>query len=211
VQEQQSKAMVDLGTAAAFELIYKDPRTHPKGREINEIHGISSLSATGLGNEEVFYRFPDRIEIGQGDNLLPVPIKTSVSKKLKYKAYIGVNYFRNYRMTLNSVHEEIILSNRDSTPDLKKAKSYGIAIYPIDEKWKIIQVYSGDTLLNGIQVMDEVEILGGEPINRFKDICDYKSYLKTLKDNKSDLILKIKGKAKTYQLPFRKIQGRVFS
>jgi hypothetical protein len=164
--------------------------------------GITSLSGTGLGNVDTVYYIRQPIPLQQNGTDLPIAGEVQVNKSLKYEGYIGIDYFKDYKLTIHSKDREYVLTPHPRS-DTTQKKGYGLAIYPIGDKWQIINFNPRDTALTGIKLMDEVAQVDTWPVAHFKDICDFRTFLREKSAAGDTMYLRLKGEVKSLVIPYR--------
>ncbi|MEZ4849255.1 MAG: aspartyl protease family protein [Bacteroidia bacterium] len=198
------KHKVDFGRSGGINLSQEKLSSLFANERVEKRIGISSLSANGLGNIDSFYTTADKFEIAYNQTVLPSKDKIELSNRLKYPGYIGIDYFNEYLVVLNSTEKQMILSEfKPDTTDANGNKSYGIAIYPVEEKWKIIQLNPQIPSLKKSWLMSEVDLLDNQPIDRFRDICEYREYIDSKTEKEESLILLLKDIGDTIKLEYQ--------
>ena len=192
---------VDMGNHTEISLRKSMALKSFKGEEFIEHIGISSLSATGLGNVETQYLSMDFHEVKSGDSSLPAPCRVKLKEKMKYDGYIGMTYLKRMDFVFHPGQKVMILGQphgNDSIVD----EGYGLSIYLVDGEFKIIRRIGGDTLTKDVELMDKVVSINASPIGDFEGLCAVRSLIKALKQEKEDLILELEN-GKIRRLPLR--------
>lgn len=198
------KCKIDLGNTKSLEI----DRTYAKGSYEGLLAekriGITSISSNGLGKSDTVYYLSENLQLSHLDNNLPVQTRVLIKDKLKYQGYIGINYLNDYEeVIINSTEKEYVLVNPKESLPAEVDSSFGVALYPIDKVWKIIQIDSHDSALSKIELMDEVIMIDSLPVSRFENICAYKEYIK-MKINKNESLMIYLKDSISLELPFRK-------
>ncbi|MBL4710194.1 MAG: retropepsin-like domain-containing protein [Flavobacteriales bacterium] len=205
---QPYSCKIDLGNANTVKLDPKYAEKSLEGIVAEKRIGIMSLSAHGLGNVDSTYQIKELLEIQHRGKTLPVKEKVLFRGKLKYQGYLGINYFKPYDLIINSTEKRYWLSKRTKIPNPKSDSSYGVVLYPLEDKWKVIQLNSKDSLIKGIKLMDEVSIVDSIPMGQFKGICEYKEFLRAKMKNKEVLKLTLKDGNHAYTIPLHQIESQ---
>ncbi|PHN05379.1 retropepsin-like aspartic protease [Flavilitoribacter nigricans] len=202
-RDKTVKAKIDLGSTGGIKLDTEHFRDAFSGTSVVKRMGRFSLSAAGLGGEETAYETASVLPVGYQEEEMPRGARLELRSGLKYPAYVGLEYLRNYDLVINSTAGHYILTPvaGEELPD--QLRSYGLAIYQIDGTWRVILLTAGDPLLSKVQIMDEVEELDGAPMSRFPDICAYKDYLATKVDQQAPLNIVLNRTGERLELPYR--------
>lgn len=203
VQGKTVNAKIDLGSSGGIKLDADHFKEVFSGSRMIKHEGIFSLSAGGLGEVATSYETVSPIPITHNGEVLPRKARIGINYGLKYPAYIGLEYLREYQLSINSTTRQYILSEAAQPTDAEDMRSYGVGIYLIDDHWYVIRKIANDPLMKSIRVMDEVAMLDGEPMNRFADICAYKAYLEKKVDRKEILTIVLKRSGEKLELPYR--------
>ena len=203
IKEQTVPSKIDFGSTGAIKVRSQTGLKIFEGDSAQQLLGAAAFSAFGLGKPDTSYQFwqPVALNSSQGEMLRPGIL--TLRKNLKYPGYLGVGYFKDYRVIINSTKKQYILSEASSTNLKSSPKVYGVVIYPIEDSWKVIRVQGGDPMLKGLAPGDEVLTLDGESVSRFKDICAFKEYMKTKRESQEPLTLTTKEHPKPVKLPYR--------
>ena len=71
---------------------------------------------------DTVYRPSDRFPIAHAGESLPARAKIMIKDRLKYQAYIGLDYFKNYEaFIINSLEEEYLLVNAKVEPKNRRS------------------------------------------------------------------------------------------
>lgn len=199
---KEAKAKIDLGSSSGIKLDMAHFQKTFSGSQVIKRVGMFSLSAAGLGNVDTTYQsIAEEPVLFEGEPL-PVDTRIGLNYNLKYPAYIGLEYLQNYHLTINSTTGHYILSPVEDAEE-EDIQSYGLALYKIEDRWQVIQINPNDTLLNEVRLLDEVIALDGAPIDRFPDICAYKTYLKEKAERAETLSIALKSSGQSIELPYR--------
>ncbi len=194
--------MIDLGSTNSLKLSKKKYQNSFKGAQVEKKYGILSLSTTGLGNIQLSYLTSKQYKIEQGNNQLPLMSTILFRGNNKYPGYLGVDYFDEFNVIINSTENEYILSpNSIIEKTEQREQSYGVVIYQIDSNWIIMQKDLNNSRLNNLKIMDVVQRLDSDDMSRFKDNCSLKEYLKQKSGRKE--ALQITVNKTTYYLPYK--------
>ena len=198
------KCKIDLGNTKSLEI----DRTYAKGSYEGLLAekriGITSISSNGLGKSDTIYFLSENVKLSHLENNLPAQTRILIKDKLKYQGYIGINYLNNYeKVIINSTKKEYVLVNTINSLPAEVDSSFGVALYPVDNVWKIIQLDAYDTTFSVIELMDEVIMIDSLPVSSFENICDYKEYIK-MKINKNESLMIYLKDSISVELPYRK-------
>jgi hypothetical protein len=182
------KCKIDLGSTKGIQLKSNYVMGSLDGLLIEKRIGIMSLSSNGVGKMDTTYHTKDSLLIMQGDASLPQKARVLIKENLKYAGYIGTSYLSNYTVSLNSTARKYILKRANTTQTKNSDASYGLAIYPIEDKWKIVQFNPNDSLLTGINLLSEVIMVDNVPMIDFNSICDYKNYMRNKIEHKESIV-----------------------
>lgn len=207
IQGKRIKTKIDFGKSGEIDLRMSHVENMFSGENVITGHGISSLSGNGLGNVETSYALLEPANIKVENGSLPLTGSVELSEKLKYEGYIGVGYFKQYNVIINSSEKRYYLSNPVVSDSSKKENSYGLTIFPIEDDWKIINVNPNDPDIQGIEVMDKVSHLDNEPIDRFADICEYRAYMKEKRDAGKDIQIRLSKNNEDFVVPYNSISA----
>ncbi len=197
------KCKIDFGKNSALSLRYDDVISFMKGTPVEKFTGARALSAHGLGQTETFYITASPFQIKHKDNQLPSS-RATITQNQKYSGYVGIEYFKDFLVTINSTEKKYILSDTSVKENNETENlSYGLSIYFQEEKWIIIQKNETDSLLTGINLYDEVSEIDNTPMTSFSTICEFKSYMEEKKQKKEPLILKTNSISKPLILPYK--------
>ncbi len=199
----EGKAKIDLGSSGGIKLDMAHFRKAFSGSTVIKRVGMFSLSAAGLGGVDTSYQTISKIPVIPQGETLPIDARIKLSYDLKYPAYIGLEYLRNYHLTINSTERQYILSPVESLEEQEDLRAYGLAIYKAEGSWQVIQLNPSDPLVGQIRIRDEVMTLDGEPIDRFPDVCAYKTYLKEKIELEAPIKIVLKRSGEAIELPYR--------
>ena len=166
--------------------------------------GISSLSISGLGKNDTTYDLYQGIEMKVDNISLPYPPEINLTRNLKYKARIGTDFFRNYEMVVNSSEKEYLLKAYEEEFDKEDYRAYGVAIYQVEESYRIIQLKPAQVGDQGIEIMDEVLSINETSVDSFSDFCALREFLAKSREEEETLYLGIKGKDESFAFPYQK-------
>ena len=206
VQGVPIKCKIDLGSTSEIKVNWKDVKGAFIGVPAEKRIGIMSLSAHGLGNVDTTYLTSERQDVRYSGTSLPRGGRVLLERDLKYQGYIGVNYFKDYGLIINSLERQYILTPTNRPLSQEVDSSYGLAIYHLEEEWRIIQLNPNDPMLSDIALMDKVTMIDSLPMSSFKSICDYKDYIKGRADSKKSIGIAVEGRNESLILPYRKRQ-----
>lgn len=165
--------------------------------------GISSLSATGLGDIDTTYIIHAE-RATHDEQQLPVLTDVSLAGNLKYDAVMGVGYLKNYEVIINSSDQSYTLTPVPTELNVSIPLSYGISIYPVKDSFLIIQKDGHDPLLNSLPLMSKLTSIDGQDAGSITGICELKEILRAKAASKDSLRIRILGKSDVITLPFRK-------
>lgn len=181
---------IDFGKTGSLDVEAALIRQALSGSMAEATVGITSLSATGLGNIDTTYRFFNLQPLAYQQRALPLPIDMETSSKLKYDAYLGLGYFRQYHVIINSSTSEYWLSE-PSELIKGETRNYGVALYLVDGEWKIIQKNPFTPGAENLPLMEEVLEIDGQPSSLFPDICSWKEYIRSKISQQDSLTFEI--------------------
>lgn len=193
---------IDFGKTGSLDVEAALIRQALSGAMAEALVGITSLSATGLGNIDTTYRFFNLQPLAHQQRVLPLPIDMETSSELKYDAYLGLGYFRQYHVIINSSTSEYWLSEPSETIK-DETRKYGVAFYLVDGEFKIIQKNPLTPGAETLPLMEKVIKIDGQPASRFNDICGWKEYLRSKISQQDSLTFEIAsqpGKLMTFPL-----------
>lgn len=193
---------IDFGKTGSLDVEAALIRQALSGAMAEALVGITSLSATGLGNIDTTYRFFNLQPLAHQQRVLPLPIDMETSSELKYDAYLGLGYFRQYHVIINSSTSEYWLSEPSETIK-DETRKYGVALYLVDGEFKIIQKNPLTPGAETLPLMEKVIKIDGQPASRFNDICGWKEYLRSKISQQDSLTFEIAsqpGKLMTFPL-----------
>ncbi|MEM6800381.1 MAG: retropepsin-like aspartic protease [Bacteroidota bacterium] len=197
------KAKIDFGYTGALKLRMKEYRQKFSGVPALRVMGVSSLSVTGLGKSDTTYEFYEGIQMKKGETTLAYPPEVELTKNLKQQARIGMDFFKNYELVINSSEREYQLLPYEEARDVETMKSYGVWIYEEKNMYKVIQVQPDVLGEKDIVLMDEIESVNGKSTDEFANYCVFKEFLKEIREKEESLYLRIKGKETEYELPYQ--------
>lgn len=203
VAGQALKTKIDFGKTASLDVETALVREALAGTLAESSVGISSLSATGLGNIDTTYEFLEPQQLRHQQMDLPLPSEMEVSNNLKYDAYLGLGYFKQYQVIINSSTSHYWLSD-PSQNQTKNNGGYGVVFYLVDSQFVIIQKNPYTSGIEAISLLDTVVEIDGEPARRFEDICSWKKYI-TAKIDQQDSLTFVRSAQpeKTIKLPWQ--------
>lgn len=200
-----ARAKIDFGKRAQLDLRKELFVDFFSGKYAEERAGILSLSANGLSEQKSNYYLSKRYPIKSGDSLFGQDLKVRLIEKLKYEAYLGIDFFKGYLVTLNSTQGQYVLedigspfSHQGKLESLNK--SYGVSIYLVDGKWKVINTNPNNEQSSQLALMSEVQYLDGMPISRFDSICAYRDYLENKINLGQNLYITLLGSEQVIEL-----------
>ena len=157
----------------------------------------------GLGKTDTVYRLFDKLPVVNSEDTLQANASVMLNSKLKYPAYIGLDYFNDYHeLIINSTEQEYVLGSPKEAPKENVRSSHGLSIYRIDHVWRIIQIDVNDSTLSEIDLLDEVIMVDDIPIEHYENTCDYQEYLNMKIEKKDSLVVTLKDST-SLKLPFR--------
>lgn len=200
------KAKIDFGYSGSLKLRMKEYRQRFSGVPVLRNKGIASLSVSGLGKNDTTFELFEGIKMKKGERELPYPPEIELTKNLKYEARIGMDFFRNYELVVNSSEKGYQLLPYEEALDVEDLRSYGVSIYEVEESYRVIQIQP-DLLGEGkLAVMDEVESINGKRKEDFSDFCAFREFLKEAREKEESLYLRIKGKDTEFHLPYQEVK-----
>ncbi|NAS31884.1 hypothetical protein GTQ40_12930 [Flavobacteriaceae bacterium R38] len=197
------RTKVDFGFKGELKVNRYKKRFSLRGIKTERRVGISSLSITGLGNIDTTRIIHRDFDLSHLEKQLPVSPEVTLTKYLKYDARIGLDYFKKYKLIVNSTSREYILSNPKPVSD-QPLKSYGIKIYVTNGAYKIIQIKTNESFSSSVKLMSEITFIDGKPVTYFKGFCHFQNYLDQKKRNRESLSIRLKNSDKDIEIPFKK-------
>lgn len=179
-------AKIDLGKTGSLDVETALVREALSGTLAEMSVGITSLSASGLGNIDTTYNFFNSQQLQHQQSELPLGCEMETSNKLKYDAYLGLGYFKQYKVIINSSTSEYWLSAPKETARIKHGE-YGLALYLVNGEWKIILKNPLAATAGELPLMEKIIEIDGQPASRFDDICGWKDYMKSKISQKDSL------------------------
>ncbi len=178
---------VDLGKSGDFEFKSDDFKDHFAGSSAIMYSGISSLSATGPGDPDVNYIMVDSVEIKDLKGSSMMSGKIEISENMNKSAYVGIKYFDDYTLTINSQERHYILERATNTVSTASNHSYGIGIYLIDGLWKMIRKNNLHPELEKIPLMSEVESINGKSMDQYGGLCSFLEFIEACRSEQVPL------------------------
>ncbi|MDW3651378.1 MAG: retropepsin-like aspartic protease [Bacteroidia bacterium] len=198
------RAKIDFGYQGELKLREREYRHKFSGMKADKSVGISSLSISGLGKNDTTYDLYEGIDM-QIDNIrLPYPPEINLTRNLKYKARIGSSFFRNYELVVNSSEKEYLLKAYEEEFDKEDYRAYGVAIYEVEDSYRIIQLKPGQIGEQNIEIMDEILSINEQSVDSFSDFCALREFLAKSREKAETLYLRIKGKEESFVFPYQK-------
>lgn len=203
IMDQLIKCKIDLGSSRNIKLRKEKYYSLFLNAEAEKRVGIVSRSVTGLGNIDTIYQIRDLIDITHGQTKLPVQASVQLFSRMKYAGYIGIDFFNDYLLTINSNAKEYILSeNKNHQNSPQKEKSFGLMIYPVKDHWLVIQLNPNQKRLEGIEVMDKVVAIDNIPFSDFGGFCEFEDYWQKKKENEESILISLEQRH--LEIPFEK-------
>jgi len=208
VQGVSVKCKIDLGSSSEIKVDWKNAKDAFIGIPAEKRIGIMSLSAHGLGNVDTTYLTSERQDVRYSGASLPRGGRVLLKRDLKYQGYVGVNYFKDYGLIINSLERQYILTPTNKPLTFEMDSSYGLVIYHLEEEWRIIQLNPNDPLLSDIALMDKVTMIDSLPMSKFESICDFKDYMKDKRESKEAIVATLEDRKGSVVLPYRRRQAQ---
>ena len=193
---------IDFGSNSSLKLRYADVIDFLKGHPVEKRSGIRAISIHGMAPIESYYHTATPLILSQNDREL-LPTTATLISDLKYSAYLGAEYFRDYMVSINSTNRQYVLSPKNFRDSTIIEPSYGVGLYLMDNRWKVIHKNDLDPTLSSVGILDQVLQLDQFPSEHFVDICAYREYLQDKKKRGEPLVLKIKGQDTALVVPYR--------
>ncbi|MEL6252845.1 MAG: retropepsin-like aspartic protease [Bacteroidota bacterium] len=200
------RAKIDFGYQGDLKLREGEYKHKFSGMKVDKSVGISSLSISGLGKNDTTYDIHNGIEMRIDNIRLPYPPEINLTKNLKYKARIGTDFFRNYELVVNSSEKEYLLKAYEEEFDTEDYRAYGVAIYKVEESYRIIQLKPSLIKDQPIEIMDEVISINEKSVDSFSDFCALREFLAKSREEAETLYLRIKGKELSFTFPYQKAE-----
>jgi hypothetical protein len=202
IRETTYRTKIDLGNTSEFDLNFEKARQSFRGDSTLIKKGMTSLSSTGLGNPETNYLLTRPQKIKNYETVLQEPASVKLTPDLKYDAFLGNGYLQKYNVAINSDEKHYILQTRDSSYISETDNKYGFTIYPVQDSWHIIVRYEGLAGYEQLSIMDEIELIDGQPVHRFEDICAYIAYLEQREQSGAAVTFKTVHSDTVFTLPY---------
>lgn len=202
IEGKKFNTKIDFGKSGQIDLRKKEAQHLFSGEMARTEYGITSLSGNGIGNIKTTYSLENSVKGKLDGKELPISERIELIENLKYEAYIGTGYFKQYNVVINSTEKKYILYNPVFSDSLKIEESYGLTVYPIDGAWKIFSINPNDTDIQGIEVLDEVSSIDNELMDRFKDVCAYQSYIRKKRYAGEDILIQLVKSDQEFIIPF---------
>ena len=209
IKRQSLKTKVDLGYKGELKIRKSKKLPFLKGIEMEKNIGVSSISVSGLGKIDTTYIIYRKAELRYQNNPLTIVPKITFTKHLKYQARIGLDYFKNYNLIINSRQREYILSNPKERSSAIE-KSYGIRIYKVKDAFKIISIKTNENFPQAIQLMNEITAIDNITVNKFKNLCEFKDYVDNKAKKEKSITIKLKDKPGTFTIPYKTPKLKTF-
>ncbi|MEM8889845.1 MAG: retropepsin-like aspartic protease [Bacteroidota bacterium] len=200
------RAKIDFGYQGDLKLREGEYKHKFSGMLADKSVGISSLSISGLGKNDTTYDIYEGIEMRIDNTRLPYPPEVNLTKNLKYKARIGIDFFKNYELVVNSSEKEYLLKAYEEEFDKEDYRAYGVAIYQVEESYRIIQLKPAQVGDQRIEIMDEVLSINDRSVDSFPDFCTLREFLAKSREEAETLYLRIKGKEESFAFPYQKAE-----
>ena len=209
IQGLITKAKIDFGKSAEVELRKELFLNHFLGESAEERIGSLSLSANGLAKQKRNFYLTSHYPIKIDRQSLHQNNQIKLVENLKYQAYLGLDFFKDYLVTLNSTENTYIVKRKASTKHsnsktLATRESYGISIYFIDNEWRVIALDPNNEISGNVPLLSQVELIDGQPISRFQNQCDFREYIKNKATNRSKLKILLLGESKPVELKWQR-------
>lgn len=193
IKEREFSAKVDLGKTKRLQLRYKDFKNAFTGDSVIQYAGIHSSSVSGLGKVDTFHYLTDQYSLYYKNQPLANARNVTLSPGLKYPAYLGIEWFKDYILIINSTEKEYILQPIKIPDSPKMEPQYGITIYPVKNTYRIIKKDVNAIFAGAFNLMEEVTYIDDMPVSDFENVCDYKSYMKEKHEKGGVLWIRTKG------------------
>ena len=200
------RAKIDFGYQGDLKLREREYSHKFSGMKADKNVGISSLSISGLGKNDTTYDLYEGIEMKIDNIHLPYPPEINLTRNLKYKARIGLDFFKNYELVINSSEKEYLLKAYDEEFDKEDYRSYGVAIYQVEDTYRIIQLKPTQTEKQPLEIMDEVLSINDKSVDSFANFCELREFLAKSREEAETLYLRIKGKDESFAFPYQKAE-----
>ena len=197
------KAKIDFGSTNEFKLGAEEFYSSFIGEKAEARTGIASFSATGPGKSDTRYTLTDTYSVASNGQQLPAQGGVVLTQKMKYQAYVGIDWFKKYDVTINSSRKEYVLATPEGNPIQEKESSWSVSVYPIDGVYRVIQLNTGDEIAKELTLMEEVTAIDDLPVDSFSNICDFRSHLQTQKAKEESLTIQVAGRDAVLVVPFK--------
>ena len=162
--------------------------------------GARSFSAHGLGKMDTIGTTKNRVALYYEGTQLSRKTKLEFAAYSKYDGYLGFGYLKQMNFALNLKERSLILGDKSGVE--MDERSYGLAFYPVDGNWKVIQVskdFPGvqeNWLNNTITVIDTLNM-------KEVDLCFMKKYMREKRKKSEPIYIQFEEDIKSmYELPF---------
>lgn len=188
----QTNAMIDFGYQGHIQVSKTDFQNQLEGWDAELRGGIHSLSVSGLGHVDTTLTLQD-VPVGHQDHDLLPTSELTVKNHLKRTAIIGINYFENYTLIVNSSNKQYILQPRkDYKPEPKHP--FNASLYLIDGEIKVLQMNLLDPVAKQLTLMDRVSRIDEYPADQFTSVCELKDYLRNARATHKVVMIQVEGK-----------------
>lgn len=192
ILDVEVNAMIDFGYQGHIQVSKADFYNQLEGWDAELRGGIHSLSVSGLGHVDTTLTLKN-VSIGHQDHDLLPTSELTVKNHLKRTAIIGINYFENYTLIVNSTNKQYILQPRKNyAPDLKHP--FNASLYLIGGEIKVLQMNLLDPVSKQLELMDRVLFIDQYPAEQFQSVCELKDYLRNARSSNKSVMIQIEGK-----------------
>jgi len=204
-----TKAKIDFGKSAEVELRKELFLNHFLGESAEERVGSLSLSANGLAKQKRNLYLTNDYPIKLDRQSLLDKNNIKLVQNLKYHAYLGLDFFKDYLVTLNSTEKTYIVKRKASTKlanskTLGTREFYGVSIYLVDNQWRVIAIDPNNEVSGNVPLLSPVELIDGHPISRFINQCEFTEYLEQKSKKRSKLSVLLVGERMPIELKWQR-------
>lgn len=197
-----ARTKIDLGYNGTLKIRNADFGRYFTGDTVTAIEGSMSLSVSGLGKKLTYAKLKQPEPVSFFGEELPGSSSITLISSLKEEAYLGVDFFDDYRLTINSGNKEYLLENY--RPDKNgEEKEYAADIYLQDGTWLVTQKITTNNKTEALNVGAKVLEINDVPAESLGDICKYNELFDEWKSSGRPLKLKVAHADSVFVFPLR--------
>lgn len=197
-----ARTKIDLGYSGTLKIRNSDFGRYFTGDSVTAIEGSMSLSVSGLGKKLTYGKLKQPEPVSFFGDELPGRSSITLISSLKEEAYLGVDFFDDYRLIINSANKEYLLENYrpDTTGELKE---YAADIYLQDGTWLVTQKITTNNNTEALNIGAKVLEINDVPAESLGDICTYNELFEEWKSSGRPLKLKVEQADSVFVFPLR--------